>query len=131
MLAPADGNEAVLLLEHQGQRPRADPSSYIAPNATLCGDVSIGNGTAVLFGAVMTADGGPVKIGRNCMIMENAVIRGTERHPATVGGRSTVWDTKTRLKIRPRFGWGIPSLRGSWVRIPPPALYKMGWYGGQ
>lgn len=66
-----------MLLEHRGQKPRIHPSVYVAPTATICGDVSIGENSRVLFGAVIVAEGGPVEIGANCIIMENAVIRGT------------------------------------------------------
>jgi carbonic anhydrase/acetyltransferase-like protein (isoleucine patch superfamily) len=57
----------------------------VAPTATVSGDVTIGPDTRVLFGAVITADGGPVSIGSRCIVMENAVIRGTPRHPASLG----------------------------------------------
>jgi carbonic anhydrase/acetyltransferase-like protein (isoleucine patch superfamily) len=39
----------------------------------------------VLFGAVLVAEGGPVTIGRHCIVMEQAVVRGTARHPASLG----------------------------------------------
>ncbi len=74
-----------MLLEHRGRRPAIDPSAYVAPNATVSGDVSIGPGCRVLFGAVLTAEGGPVRLGRDVIVMENAVIRGTGPHPATIG----------------------------------------------
>jgi carbonic anhydrase/acetyltransferase-like protein (isoleucine patch superfamily) len=51
----------------------------------ICGDVTVGPGTSVGFGAVLTAESGPIIVGRECVIMENAVIRGTKRHPLTVG----------------------------------------------
>ncbi len=72
-------------IERAGRRPSVDSSAYIAPNATLCGDVRVGAGSCILFGAVVTADGGPVEIGAGTVIMENAVLRGTRRHPLTVG----------------------------------------------
>ena len=74
-----------MLIEHGGKRPRIDPSAYVAPNATICGDVTIGENSRVLFGAVVVAEGGPVVIGAHCIVMENAVIRGTPRHPTRVG----------------------------------------------
>ena len=74
-----------MLIEHQGQRPRIHESAYVAPTATICGDVTIGEESRVLFGAVITADGGPVAIGRQCVVMENAVIRGTRKHPVRIG----------------------------------------------
>jgi len=74
-----------MLLEHQGERPRIHETAYIAPTATVCGDVTIGAESRVLFGAVLVAEGGPVTIGEYCVVMEQAVLRGTARHPLRVG----------------------------------------------
>lgn len=74
-----------MLLRHQGKAPQIDETAYIAPNAVIAGDVSIGAGTSILFGAVITAESGPVVIGANCVVMENAVLRGVKRHPLTIG----------------------------------------------
>ena len=43
-----------------------------------------------MFGAVLTAEGGPVRIGDTCVVMENAVIRGTKRHPTSIGDNCVV-----------------------------------------
>jgi carbonic anhydrase/acetyltransferase-like protein (isoleucine patch superfamily) len=75
----------MVLIEHRGKRPRIHETAYVAPTATICGDVTIGRESCVLFGAVVTADGGPVEIGSQCIVMENAVIRGTPRHPVHIG----------------------------------------------
>jgi carbonic anhydrase/acetyltransferase-like protein (isoleucine patch superfamily) len=74
-----------MLIEHSGKRPVIDPTARIAPTAVICGDVTVGPSTSVGFGAVLTAESGPIIVGRECVIMENAVIRGTRRHPATIG----------------------------------------------
>ncbi len=74
-----------MLLEHQGKRPHIHATAYVAPTAVVCGDVSIGENSRVLFGAVISAEGGPVEIGGECVIMENAVLRGTRRHPLRIG----------------------------------------------
>ncbi len=74
-----------MLIEHQGKRPRIHPTARIAPTAVICGDVTIAAETSVGFGAVVTAESGPVTLGASCIIMENAVIRGTRRHPVTIG----------------------------------------------
>lgn len=79
-----------MLIEHQGQSPSVHSTAYVAPNAVLSGDVTIGAGTVVLYGAVLSADGGPVVIGADCVIMENAVVRGTPKHPASLGDRVLV-----------------------------------------
>jgi carbonic anhydrase/acetyltransferase-like protein (isoleucine patch superfamily) len=74
-----------LRFEHQNTRPNIHESVYVAPNATICGDVTIGKNCRILFGAVLVAEGGPVVIGSHCIIMENAVIRGTPLHPTQLG----------------------------------------------
>lgn len=74
-----------MLIEHEGKRPRIHPTARIAPTAVICGDVTIAAETSVGFGAVVTAESGPVTLGASCIIMENAVIRGTRRHSVTIG----------------------------------------------
>jgi carbonic anhydrase/acetyltransferase-like protein (isoleucine patch superfamily) len=74
-----------MLLEHQGKRPHIHESAYVAPTAVICGDVTIGEDSRVLFGAVLVAEGGPVVVGAHCIIMENAVIRGVPRHSTCLG----------------------------------------------
>ena len=74
-----------MLIEHRGRAPRVHPSAYIAPTAVLCGDVQVGADSRVLFGAVVTAEDGAVTIGRSCVVMEHALIRGRDRHPADIG----------------------------------------------
>jgi carbonic anhydrase/acetyltransferase-like protein (isoleucine patch superfamily) len=71
-------------IEHRGQRPSVHPSAYVAPTAVLCGNVTIGAGARVLFGAVLSAEDGAIEVGENCVVMENALVRGRERHPARI-----------------------------------------------
>ncbi|MCW2717417.1 MAG: hypothetical protein JWR81_1239 [Pseudonocardia sp.] len=78
------GRDAVFV-RHRMSSPKVAESAYIAPTAVLCGDVTVGPHSRVLFGAVITAEGGPVEIGSHCVIMENAVIRGVPRHPTRLG----------------------------------------------
>jgi len=73
------------LITHRGHAPHVHPDAYIAPTAVLCGDVRIGAGARILFGAVITAEDGHVRIGRRCVVMENSLVRGRGAHPAEVG----------------------------------------------
>jgi carbonic anhydrase/acetyltransferase-like protein (isoleucine patch superfamily) len=79
-----------MLIEHAGLSPRIHPTAWVAPSATVAGDVEIGPESRVMFGAVLTADGGQVRIGSHCVVMENAVLRGTPRHPLRIGSRVLV-----------------------------------------
>jgi gamma-carbonic anhydrase len=74
-----------MLIEHEGKRPRVDESAYVAPTAVVCGDVTVGPDSRILFGAVLTAEGGPIEVGAGCIVMENAVLRGRETHPVVLG----------------------------------------------
>jgi gamma-carbonic anhydrase len=76
-----------MLIEHDGARPRIHSSAYVAPNAVLCGDVEVGPDCRILFGAVLTAEDGPVRLGERCIVMENAVLRGRSGHPVRLGDR--------------------------------------------
>jgi carbonic anhydrase/acetyltransferase-like protein (isoleucine patch superfamily) len=136
-----------MLLEHQGKRPRIHESAYIAPTATICGDATIGENSRVLFGAVIVAEGGPVVVGAHCIIMENAVLRGVPRHPATlrdhilVGPRAyltgcTVEDsaflaTGTAIFNGARIGRGTEVRVNGVVHLrtvlPADALVPIGW----
>lgn len=74
-----------MLLEHEGRHPQVDPSAYVAPTAVLSGDVRVGPACRILFGAVLTDEGGPVEVGASTIVMEQAVLRGTRRDPLRVG----------------------------------------------
>jgi len=74
-----------MILTHDEHEPRIHPTSYLAPNAVVCGNVTIGAGCRVMFGACVIAEGQPVTIGENCIVMENAVLRSTDKHQLTIG----------------------------------------------
>ena len=74
-----------MLIEHQGKRPRIDPTAHVAPTAVVCGDVTIGPRTYVSYGAVIEAHGMPVHIGAQCVVRENVNIRSTSRDGVEIG----------------------------------------------
>lgn len=74
-----------MLIRHRGIEPSVDPSAYVAPSATVVGDVRIAAGARILHGAVLTAEDGAVVIGEDTVVMENALIRGRRDHPAEIG----------------------------------------------
>jgi gamma-carbonic anhydrase len=78
-----------VIIEHCGKRPQIHPTAYIAPNAVISGDVTVGANVKVLYGAVVTAEGAAIKIGAETIIMENAVVRASggqkRQFPVTIG----------------------------------------------
>ena len=79
-----------MLINHQGKSPRVHPSAYVAPNAAVCGDVVIGPGCRILFGAQIIAEGGSISIGTECIVMENAVLRSNTRHSLKIGNNCLI-----------------------------------------
>jgi carbonic anhydrase/acetyltransferase-like protein (isoleucine patch superfamily) len=72
-------------IQHLKMAPSVHPEAYVAPTAVLSGDVRVGRSSCIMHGAVVAAEGGPVEIGANCVIMENAVLRGTPQYPLMMG----------------------------------------------
>ena len=78
------------LLSHLGRTPDIHPTAYVAPTATICGDVTIGAGCRVLFGACLVAEGESLTLDDTCIVMENAVIRSTDTHKTAIGAHCLI-----------------------------------------
>lgn len=63
-----------LILPFKGISPRIDPTAFVAPNATIVGDVEIGEGSSIWFGAVLRADLNRIRIGKGTNIQDNTVV---------------------------------------------------------
>lgn len=72
-------------------RPRIDPSAWIAPGATVVGDVEIGPDSSVFFGCVLRGDVHAIRIGSRTNVQDNSVLHVTkERFPTWLGDEVTV-----------------------------------------
>ena len=60
--------------EFEGKRPKVHPDAYIAPTAVLIGEVEVGAGASVWFGAVLRADEAAIKVGDGANVQDNVVI---------------------------------------------------------
>ncbi|NVB40239.1 gamma carbonic anhydrase family protein [Pseudenhygromyxa sp. WMMC2535] len=75
----------------QGKTPRIHPTAYVHPSAVLIGDVEIGPEASVWPNVTLRGDDGPIVIGAQSSIQDNAVIHCTEGLSSThVGARVTV-----------------------------------------
>ena len=52
-----------MIIKHRGIEPDIDPTAYVAPNATIIGNVQVGAHAKVMFGAVINSEGSSVS---NC-----------------------------------------------------------------
>jgi carbonic anhydrase/acetyltransferase-like protein (isoleucine patch superfamily) len=63
---------------------------FAAANATLTGDVTIGNEVGIWFGAVVRADKDRIIIGNRSNIQDNCVVHTSKGHPVTIGNDVSV-----------------------------------------
>ena len=73
-----------------GRRPRVHPDAYIAPTAVLIGDVEVGAGASVWFGAVLRADESLISVGEGANVQDNVVIHCAENLPTRIEKDATV-----------------------------------------
>jgi len=74
------------IYSHKGVIPKLHPSVWVAPNATIIGDVEIGEGSSVWFGAVLRGDVFPIRVGARTNIQDNVVVHVTNGRAATTIG---------------------------------------------
>jgi carbonic anhydrase/acetyltransferase-like protein (isoleucine patch superfamily) len=83
-----------MILSSGTKKPKVHSSAYVAPTATIAGEVTIGAGCAVLHGAVIVAEGAAVTIGADTVVMENAVLKASggsvSQFPLQIGSRCIV-----------------------------------------
>ncbi|MDD3653211.1 MAG: gamma carbonic anhydrase family protein [Desulfotomaculaceae bacterium] len=76
--------------EFEGKRPRIYENCYIHPEATIIGDVTIGEGCYIGAGARIRGDWGAIVIGQGSNIQENCVIHVLPGETAQLGSRSHI-----------------------------------------
>jgi Carbonic anhydrases/acetyltransferases, isoleucine patch superfamily len=84
-----------MILQHRGHCPKIAATARIAPTATIVGDVTIGDNCAIGYGAVLTAESGPIRIGDNVIVMDTAVLRGVKDAPLTIGSNVLIGPRST------------------------------------
>lgn len=110
----------VNILSVRGKTPVIGRNCFLAPTATLIGDVTLGDGCSVWFGAVLRGDVAPIRLGDNVNVQDNAVIHGTyERFATEVGddvsiGHGAIVHGAT-IKDRVLVGMGAIVLDGATV----------------
>ena len=79
-----------MIIPFDGKKPRIGKDVFIAPTAVLIGDVEIGDGASIWFGAVLRGDFGPISIGSGSSVQDNAVIHVYAESPTIIGENVTV-----------------------------------------
>ncbi len=76
--------------ELAGRRPAVHPEAYVAPTAVLIGDVQVGAGASIWFGAVLRGDESTITIGEGTNIQDNAVVHCGKGQPTLIGAGVTL-----------------------------------------
>jgi len=79
------------ILTVQGKDPQFGENCFIAPNATIAGDVTMGNECSIWFNAVLRGDVHYIKMGNKVNVQDGAVIHCTYlKHPTTIGNNVSI-----------------------------------------
>ncbi len=71
--------------------PKLGKGVFVAENATVIGDVEIGDDSSVWFGAVLRGDVNYIKVGKCTSIQDGSVVHVTRKtHPTVIGSYVTV-----------------------------------------
>ena len=73
-----------------GKKPAISSSAWIAPNATVIGDVHLAAGASVWWNATLRGDNDPIHIGENTNIQDGSVLHTDEGIPMHIGANVTV-----------------------------------------
>jgi len=80
----------VPLFAFEGREPEVSPDAWIAPTATLVGDVRVEAGASVWYGAVIRADFGPIVVRRGANVQDGSVLHGGPEPITEIGEGATV-----------------------------------------
>lgn len=70
--------------------PEVSNTAWVADNATLIGDVVVGDNASIMFGAVVRGDRASISLGEGCNLQDNVVVHADPGFPATIGAQVSV-----------------------------------------
>jgi len=74
-----------MIVAYEGKTPKIGNNVFIAPNATLIGDVTVGDNASIWYGTVIRGDMEPITIGRNTNIQDNCTVHTDYGYPTLIG----------------------------------------------
>ncbi len=77
-----------LLLPVEGVNPQFGKNCFLAPNATVVGDVIMGDECSVWFNAVVRGDVNSIRLGNKVNVQDGAVLHATYQKTKTIVGNN-------------------------------------------
>lgn len=81
-------SQKALIVPVRGYTPKIGENCFLAPNATLIGEVEMGDDCSVWFNAVLRGDVHHIKMGNKVNVQDGAVIHGTYQKAGTTIGNN-------------------------------------------
>jgi carbonic anhydrase/acetyltransferase-like protein (isoleucine patch superfamily) len=80
-----------LIKECMGLKPQIGKDCYLAENATVVGDVTMGNECSIWFNAVLRGDVNSISLGDKVNVQDNATLHCTyQKHSLTIGNNVSI-----------------------------------------
>lgn len=80
-----------MILAYRGMLPEIAASAFLAPTATVVGDVHVGEESGIWFGVILRGDVNRIRIGRRTNLQDGTIVHVTSgTHPTTIGDGVTV-----------------------------------------
>ena len=79
-----------LIIEFEGKKPNVSQSAWVAPNATLIGNVTLAAESSVFYGAVLRADTDSISLGEASNLQDNVVVHCDSGVPTVIGSGVSV-----------------------------------------
>ncbi|GAB2731037.1 gamma carbonic anhydrase family protein [Streptomyces bullii] len=73
-----------------GREPKVDSGAFVAPTATVIGDVTVGAAASVWYGAVLRGDAERISVGASSNVQDNCTLHADPGFPVTVGERVSI-----------------------------------------
>ena len=81
---------SALILSHQGHTPKIENDVFVAPNATLIGDVHIAAGASIWFSAVLRGDEAAIHIGERSNLQDGVIVHSDQGNTVHIGDDVTI-----------------------------------------
>lgn len=79
-----------MIMTFKGNTPNISSEAFVAENASIIGNVTVGKDSSVWFGAVIRGDNEPITVGEGTSIQDNCVLHTEAGHPLAIGSNCTI-----------------------------------------
>lgn len=81
------------LITFDENTPKVDPTAFVAPSATLIGQVTLGAEASAFYGVVVRGDTNAITVGDRSNLQDNVVLHADPGFPTTIGSGVSVGHT--------------------------------------